>query len=192
MARETGIAQQSAEAPLHATIIYLLLLTGCRMSEIVYLTWSEVKGGRLLLHDSKTGPRTVWLGDEARMLLAAFERRGSSDPVFWNRLTCRPVRDVKPFWLKVRAEANLLGVRLHDLRHSFAGHAAVRSETLPMIGKLLGHAKLQTTSRYAHLDDSHVLDAANRIGDLIADVMGDGPSLNSNAMCEVGMPIQDR
>ena len=87
--------------------------------------------------------------------------------------TRRPVRDVKPFWLKVRAEANLPGVRLHDLRHSFASHAAARSETLPMIGKLLGHAKLQTTSRYAHLDDGHVVDAANRIGDLIADVMGD-------------------
>jgi len=41
-------------------------------------------------------------------------------------------------------------VRLHDLRHSFASHAAARSETLPMIGKLLGHSRLQTTSRYAH------------------------------------------
>ena len=186
------LARMIPAQPLHATIIYLLLLTGCRMSEIVDLTWSEVKGGRLLLHDSKTGPRTVWLGDEARMLLASLERRGGSDPVFWNKLTRRPVRDVKPFWLKVRAEANLPGVRLHDLRHSFASHAAARSETLPMIGKLLGHAKLQTTSRYAHLDDGHVVDAANRIGDLIADVMGDSPSLSTNTMCDIGMSIHDR
>jgi hypothetical protein len=61
-----------------------------------------------------------------------------------------------------------------------------------MIGKLLGHAKLQTTSRYAHLDDGHVLDAAMRIGDLIADVMGDGRSLNSNTMCDIGVSIHDR
>ncbi len=61
-----------------------------------------------------------------------------------------------------------------------------------MIGKLLGHAKLQTTSRYAHLDDGHVLDAANRIGDLIADVMGEAPLLNSNTMCDIRMPIHDR
>ena len=85
------LARMIPAQPLHATIIYLLLLTGCRMSEIVDLTWSEVKGGRLLLHDSKTGPRTVWLGDEARMLLALLERRGGSDPVFWNKLSRRPL-----------------------------------------------------------------------------------------------------
>ena len=54
--------------PLHATVIYLLLLTGCRRSEILDLAWGEVKGSRLLLHDSKTGPKTVWLGEEARMI----------------------------------------------------------------------------------------------------------------------------
>jgi integrase len=48
--------------PLRAIIIYMLLLTGCRRSEITELTWGEVKGNRLLLHDSKTGPRTVWRG----------------------------------------------------------------------------------------------------------------------------------
>ncbi|MDE2442582.1 MAG: hypothetical protein KGP14_16325 [Betaproteobacteria bacterium] len=45
--------------PLHSTIVHLLLLTWCRVSEIKDLTWGEVKGERLLLHDSKTGPRTV-------------------------------------------------------------------------------------------------------------------------------------
>ncbi|MFZ5745989.1 MAG: tyrosine-type recombinase/integrase [Pseudomonadota bacterium] len=178
--------------PLHSTIVQLLLLTGCRLSEIKDLTWSEVKGGRLLLHDSKTGPRTVWLGDEAQMLLAALERRGGSDPVFWNKQTRRPVAEMHGFWAEVRAEANLPGVRLHDLRHSFASHAAARSETLPMIGKLLGHARLQTTSRYAHLDDGPVLEATQRIGDLIADAMGDLDSMNYNTMCDIRMPIHDR
>lgn len=178
--------------PLHAIIIYLLLLAGCRRSEITDPTWSEVKGGRLLLHDSKTGPRTVWLGDEARMLLSILERRGPSDPVFWNKLTRRPVRDIEAFWRDVKAEAGLPGVRLHDLRHSFASHAAARSETLPMIGKLLGHARLQSTSRYAHLDDGHVLDAAERIGQLIADALGDSRSLNHNTKCDRGSLIHDR
>lgn len=178
--------------PLRAIIIYLLLLTGCRRSEITDLTWSEVKGGRLLLHDSKTGPRTVWLGEEARMLLSTLERRGPSDPVFWNKLTRRPVRDIEPFWRDVKAEAGLPGVRLHDLRHSFASHAAARSETLPMIGKLLGHARLQSTSRYAHLDDGHVLDAAQRIGQLIADASGDSRSLNHNTKCDRGALVHDR
>lgn len=144
------------------------------------------------MHDSKTGPRTVWLGDEARTLLASLERRCGSDPVFWNKLTRRPVGSIDVFWKGVKAEANLPGVRIHDLRHSFASHAAARSETLPMIGKLLGHARLQTTSRYAHLDDGPVLDAAERIGELIADAMGEDHSLNYNTMCDIGALIHDR
>jgi integrase len=169
----TVLDRKRRTQPHQAIIVYLLLLTGCRRSEIVNLTWSEVKGRRLLLHDSKTGPRTVWLGDEARMLLEALERRGATEPVFWNKLTGRPIRDISTFWYDVRAEAGLPGVRLHDLRHSFASHAAAKSETLPMIGKLLGHAKIATTSRYAHLDDGHVLDGIERIGRLLADAMGE-------------------
>jgi len=67
--------------------------------------------------------------------------------------------------------ANLRHVRLHDLRHNFASHAAAMSETLPMIGKLLGHASVQSTARYAHLDDSNVLESAERIGNLIGKVV---------------------
>ena len=178
--------------PLQAIIIYLLLLTGCRRSEIVNLVWSEVRGSRLLLHDSKTGPRTVWLGDEARLLLSTLERRGSSEPVFWSKLTRRGVRDIDTFWRGVKQEAGLNGVRLHDQRHSFASHAAARSETLPMIGRLLGHAKLASTSRYAHLDDGHVLEAAERIGALIADAMGETCLLNHNTMCDSEAMIHDR
>ena len=63
--------------------------------------------------------------------------------------------------------AALTGVRLHDLRHTFASHAAMNKETLPMIGRLLGHAKTASTARYAHLDDEHVLAAAEQIGSAI-------------------------
>jgi integrase len=161
-----------ATQPAHATVIYLLLLTGCRLSEILGLTWSEVKGSRLLLHDSKTGPRTVWLGDEARELIEALDRKGGGETIFWNQEYQRPLRNIANFWQAVKVDAQLPGVRLHDLRHSFASHAAAKSETLPMIGKLLGHARLQTTSRYAHLDDGHLLEAAERIGRLIADAVG--------------------
>ncbi len=61
-----------------------------------------------------------------------------------------------------------------------------------MIGKLLGHTKITTTSRYAHLDDGHVLDAAERIGNLIAEAMGETHSLNYNTMYDIGAPIHDR
>jgi integrase len=112
--------------------------------------------------------------------------------VFWNKLARRLVGSIDMFWKGVKAEANLPGVRIHDLRHSFASHAAACSETLPMIGKLLGHARLQTTSRYAHLDDGPFLDAAERIGELLAGAMGEDDSLKHNTMCDIGVLIHDR
>lgn len=69
------------------------------------------------------------------------------------------------------AKARLPNVRIHDLRHTFASHAAMNKETLPMIGRLLGHANHQSTARYAHLDDEHLLDATQQIGDAIGRMM---------------------
>ena len=67
---------------LPATAILLLALTGCRRGEILDLTWSEVRGRRLVLQDSKTGPRIVWLGSEARGLLDSLPRSPSEPRVF--------------------------------------------------------------------------------------------------------------
>lgn len=57
-----------------AVAITLLLLTGCPRGEILSLQWSDLRGNRLKLRDSKTGPRTVWLGQEAVDLLASHPR----------------------------------------------------------------------------------------------------------------------
>lgn len=158
--------------PQRATIILLLLLTGCRRSEIIDLRWSGVKGQRLLLTDSKTGPKTVWIGREAKDALSALPRRRGRNHVFWNDAVDRPIRTIQDFWAKLRTSAELPPLRVHDLRHSFASHAAARSETLPMIGKLLGHTKISTTARYAHLDDSLVGQAAEQVGQWILTAMG--------------------
>ena len=64
--------------------------------------------------------------------------------------------------------AGLDDVRLHDLRHSFASRALALGETLPVIGKLLGHSDIETTARYAHLARDSVHEAAERIADSIA------------------------
>ena len=176
--------------PLHCSVLHLLILTGCRKSEITGLTWSEVKGRRLLLTDSKTGPRTVWLGDAAWTILQCLPRWKEHAEVFWNPRTNRAT-DITNFWLEVREEAHLRSVRLHDLRHSFASHAAARSETLPMIGKLLGHRHVTTTARYAHLDDGHVIEAGHRIGDSIEQMMGSHRSLNHNTRCDSDAVLYD-
>lgn len=156
---------------LAATAATLLLLTGCRRGEILGLHWKDIRGNRLKLRHGKTGPRTVWLGDEARALFDTIPRHKTIDWVFWNPRFRRPMKCIIHFWHEFRAEAKLPGVRLHDLRHTFASHAAMNKETLPMIGRLLGHASVQSTARYAHLADQHVLEAAEQIGTAIDRMM---------------------
>jgi integrase len=147
-----------------ATAITLLLLTGCRRSEVLSLHWSDLRGSRLRLRDGKTGPRTVWLGQEAVDLLANHPRVPNVPWMFWNERLRQPFLRVQAAWRRLRDAVGLREFRLHDLRHTFASHAAMGGESLPMIGKLLGHRSIQSTSRYAHLDDAHLLDAAETIG----------------------------
>ena len=158
--------------PIVATAITLLLLTGCRASEITGLQWQDVRGHRLKLRDSKTGPRTVWLGDEARALIETLPRFRNVPWLFWNTRFRRRFQGLSHYWYEWRDAADLPKVRLHDLRHTFASHAAMNKETLPMIGRLLGHATVQSTARYAHLDDEHVLEAAEQIGASIERALG--------------------
>jgi len=164
---------EESKAPMAVAAIRLIALTGCRKSEICNLTWSEVRGRRLLLHDAKTGPRTVWLGQEAQTILAGVTRDPTSDLVFSSFGRPLTIGAVDGCYVRAREAAGLGHVRLHDLRHSFASRAASMSETLPMIAKLLGHADIKMTARYAHLDDAAVLEACERIGAWLVAVVRD-------------------
>jgi integrase len=149
---------------LPATAVLLLALTGCRRGEILHLHWSELRGRRLKLSDSKTGPRIVWLGEEARLLLDALPRRQGDARVFPE---VSIVNRVSYFWATVKQHAGISNLRLQDLRHSYASFAVRNSETLPMIGSLLGHARIATTQRYAHLDDVSLQASSDAIGNQI-------------------------
>ncbi len=158
---------QSVEGSLRSTVaaaVTLLLLTGCRASEVAGLQWQDVRGHRVKLRDSKTGPLTVWLGDDARAVIDALPRDRNVPWLFWDPARRTPLLKLSNYWPSIRNRAGLTNVRLHDLRHTFASHAAMSKETLSMIGRLLGHRSLSSTSRYAHLGDEHVSDAAQQIG----------------------------
>ena len=76
------------------------------------------------------------------------------------------------YWYRVRDRAGLEDVRLHDLRHSFASRALALGEDLTMIGRLLGHRKIQTTARYAHLARDSVKESASLVAaSIAADIM---------------------
>ena len=155
-----------------ADIIRLLLLTGCRRSEIVRLRWSEVDRDKLVLADSKTGPRTVPLNTQARRILER-RPRGASPFVFPSpRDPALPRSRNLPFWYRARREAGIEDVRLHDLRHTHASHAVMNGIPVPVVSRLLGHSDVRTTLRYAHLGDRQIEAAAERVGQSIAAIMG--------------------
>ena len=149
--------------------IRLLMLTGCRLSEIQKLRWKHVdlKAGELRLPDSKTGGRAVPLAPSAVRLLESLPRDAENPWVIAGKKPESHLTDLQHPWRRIRARAELDDVRIHDLRHSFASRALALGEGLPMIGKLLGHTQVQTTARYAHLARDTVKASAARIGDSI-------------------------
>jgi integrase len=162
-------------SPFAVAAIRLLIFSGMRLREVLHLRWSSVdlERGVVTLERSKTGRRAVILNAPALEILAALPRIG--DYVIAGDDPARPRSDLHRPWALLCRRAGLEGLRLHDLRHSFASVGAGAGMGLPVIGKLLGHASPTTTSRYAHLDADPVRKAANAIGATIAAAM-DGKS----------------
>jgi integrase len=163
-------------APTAAAAIRLLLFTGARLREILHLRWQEVDLERGLLHlgDSKTGKKSIVLSAPAMEVLATLPRMGrfviASESA--GRKDERPRADLQRPWKLVCRAAGLEGVRIHDLRHSFASVGAAGNLGLPIIGTLLGHRSPDVTQRYAHLADSPLRAAADRIAATIAARLG--------------------
>ena len=174
---ETLSAAEKEGVNLHAiAAIRLLLLTGCRKQEILSLKWSFVDWERacLRLPDSKTGAKVIPLGAPALELLSALPRLEGNPHVLPGTTGDGHFVGLQKIWDALRAKAGLLDVRLHDLRHSFAAVGAVAGDSLLVIGKLLGQRDQKATQRYAHLSDTPVQSAADRISGNIAAAMNGG------------------
>ena len=154
-----------------AAAIRLVMLTGCRRNEILALRWEDVHrdAGELRLRDSKTGPRTVPLSPSAANVFAELPWVPGNPWVFPGGKPGTHLSGIFGPWCLVRSRAGLNDVRIHDLRHSFASRALALGESLPMIARLLGHARVQTTARYAHLTRDSVREAAARVAEEIGD-----------------------
>lgn len=168
-----ALHEAQAAQPFAVAAIRLLLFTGCRLSEILSLKWEMVNlaGRTVRLPDSKTGAKTVMLNAPARLLLSELPKISGNPHVFPGRKTAGHFVGLNHVWARVRSAALLPGVRLHDLRHSFASVAVGAGASMPLIGGLLGHADVRTTARYAHLSDNSLQEAAERVGDHIATAM---------------------
>ena len=174
---EAAAGGAGGASPAAVAAIRLLVLTGCRRSEILGLRWEHVDldAGELRLPDSKTGARLVPLSPAAAEVIAELPRPPGNPWVIPGRNPGAPLRNLQYPWEILRARAGLPGVRIHDLRHSFASRALALGESLPMIGELLGHRRVRTTARYAHLALDSVRTSASRVaGSIGSDILGDG------------------
>jgi integrase len=171
------LARMEAERALSATAavaVRLLVLTGCRKSEILTLQWDWVdfERGCIRLPDSKTGAKVVPLAAAAMELLNGVPRNsafvlpaGKADGHY---------SGLQKDWERIRERAKLHGVRLHDLRHSFASFAVADGHTLFMVGKVLGHKHARTTEGYAHLAADPIRAVADRTAARISAAMRSG------------------
>jgi integrase len=157
-----------------ANIIRLLMLTGARKGEVLTARWEQFNLDRAVwtkpaattkqkrLHRAPISGATVALLRTIRASVPA-----DCPWVFPGDAEGKPVQEIKRFWDDIRAETDLSGVRIHDLRHTFASLLVSGGMSLPMIGKLLGHTQVQTTQRYAHLFDDPLREGLNAVGDML-------------------------
>ena len=163
--------ERSARA---AAALRLLMLTGCRLMEVLTLRWDDVdwRAGELRLRDAKTGARLVPLTPTAATVLKGIACVPGNPWVFPGGKPGSHLIHLRPSWHRVRKRAGVEDVRIHDLRHSFASRALALGEGLTMIGRLLGHTDMGSTARYAHLArDMEKVSAARVGGSIEADIV---------------------
>jgi integrase len=165
------------ERPATILAIRLLALTGCRLSEILGLSWDRVDlaQGVLWLDEAKTGARAVALGTAAVTLLAdrKTEAPEGSAPVCKTEAgKALPVSSIEAAWHRICKRARIEGARLHDLRHTVGTYASSAGLNAFLIRDLLGHKTLAMTGRYVERNPDPLRAAAEPTSSRIAAAMG--------------------
>lgn len=187
------LSRLSAELATHkakasANAVRLLLLTGARRGEVLGAAWDQFDLGAGIWtkpssHTKQKKEHRVPLSGPARQLLATMhanaetaakkDRTEISPFVFPGTAKGKAQNDLKHFWASVCKSAKISGVRIHDIRHTYASVLASSGQTLPIIGQLLGHTNPNTTARYAHLFDDPLRAATEKAAKVI-----NGPNRN--------------
>jgi integrase len=157
-----------------ANAIRLLLLTGARRGEVLGLRWDQLDfdAGTWTKPSSLTkqnAEHRIPLSAPALQVLSEIRstQAKASPFAFPGRRDGAPLVNMRRIWEDVCNLAELPGVRIHDLRHSYASLLASSGLSLPIIGALLGHTQASTTQRYAHLLDDPLRAATERVGAVV-------------------------
>ena len=157
-----------------ADVVRLLLLTGARRGEALSATWDQfdLAAGTWVKPHTLTKQKRehcIPLSAPARQLLDRLRKHSDGSPwVFPGRGSGQPREDLKYSWKRICRAAGITGLRVHDLRHTYASHLVSAGFSLPVIGALLGHSQPTTTARYSHLLDDPLRVATERVGAIIS------------------------
>jgi integrase len=157
-----------------ADAVRLLMLTGARRGEVLAMRWDDIEDGVWSKLPSSTKQKEhhqVPLSAPAIAVLANIEKRqrpARSEFVFPSIGATGHLVEIKKGWAQVTRAAGIEGLRMHDLRHSYASQLASGGASLPLIGALLGHSNPLTTNRYAHLYRDPLKAATEKVGAVIA------------------------
>jgi integrase len=175
---EAEIARLSEVLARHSerttvALIGFLMMTGARFGEAANATWDQfdLEQGiwvRPSSHTKQKRKHAMPLSAPATALISELQAEATGPYVFPSPKTGRPLVTTKTAWARICRDAELEGVRIHDLRHSFASVLAGSGASLQLIGSLLGHTQVTTTMRYAHLADDARRAAVERVGAVFA------------------------
>ncbi len=149
-------------------LVQFLLMTGARRGEAVNMKFTDISIEQKLwtvphLSSKSKRPRSIPLNDSALEVLAQIERKPDDIYVFANPETGKPFVSVFKPWDRIRTQAGMPTLRMHDLRHAYASMCVNNGCTIYEVSQLLGHADTRVTQRYAHLSTSTMLNAANSV-----------------------------
>ena len=150
-----------------AGVVQICMLTGARLGEVRQARFSQFHLDQLVWEKpaAATKQRRVHRVPISEDVAALVRLRREAVPTgtAWlfpgearapdGSLKDQPVQDIRKFWASASRSAGIEGVRIHDLRHTFASLLVSGGASLEMIGRLLGHSQSRTTQRYAHLSD---------------------------------------
>jgi len=161
------------ELPGVIRAIRLLALTGRRMGDILSLRWDHVDFGNgcLRLPNTKTGAQKVTLGALVLALLDGFERTG--EYVVQGRDPDRSlsVWTLESAWRRIRQQAEIPDVRIHDLRHTVGTYAGQAGANVFLVRDKLGHKTIAMTGRYVERDTDPLRALSDKVENRIAAAM---------------------
>lgn len=156
--------------PVFAGLVELLILTGCRLREIMHARRDWIHGNRLYLPDSKTGEKVIVLPAAALAVVERLPRIQGNPYLITGRRSGQPLQSPKKLWAALLRDAEIEGLRIHDLRRFYASMALGAGVTLEAVGQMLGHRQAQTTKVYAYLMEHAKEETAERTATAIAAV----------------------